>query len=107
MVSFVYSQSVPDEKILEMKTAFAKYDADGSGMLSNDEFRRIAPDMGVRHNSHKNGCQFYNSQSKNGCQFYNFVLLVSLSSPSFSQACLGKTNALASVFTKTRSRLQN
>jgi Ca2+-binding EF-hand superfamily protein len=53
MVSFVYSQSVPDEKILEMKTAFAKYDADGSGMLSNDEFRRIAPDMGVRHNSQK------------------------------------------------------
>jgi hypothetical protein len=49
MISFVYSQSVPDEKILEMKTAFAKYDADGSGMLSNDEFRRIAPDMGVRH----------------------------------------------------------
>eukprot|EP01048_Picozoa_sp_COSAG05_P040243 COSAG05_NODE_20501_length_279_cov_0.566667_1_plen_68_part_01 len=68
----MHSQSVPDEKILEMKTAFAKYDADGSGMLSNDEFRRIAPDMGVRHNSKNNGCQFYNSQSKNGCQFYDF-----------------------------------
>ena len=39
--------SVPDAKILEMKTAFSKYDSDGSGMLSNDEFRRIAPEMGV------------------------------------------------------------
>ena len=39
--------SVPDDKILEMKAAFEKYDTDGSGMLSNDEFRRIAPEMGV------------------------------------------------------------
>ena len=39
--------SVPDEKILEMKRAFTKYDSDGSGMLDNDEFRRIAPEIGV------------------------------------------------------------
>lgn len=40
-------RSVPEAKILEMKAAFEKYDSDGSGMLSNDEFRRIAPEMGV------------------------------------------------------------
>lgn len=73
MVSFVYSQSVPDEKILEMKTAFAKYDADGSGMLSNDEFRRIAPDMGVRHNPKR-------------LPVLQLCFTRLLSSPSFSQA---------------------
>ena len=39
--------SVPDSRILEMKVAFSKYDSDGSGMLTNDDFRRIAPEMGV------------------------------------------------------------
>jgi Ca2+-binding EF-hand superfamily protein len=40
-------RSVPDSKIQAMKLAFAKHDADGSGLLSTDEFRRLAPELGV------------------------------------------------------------
>ena len=103
---------MPDEKILEMKTAFAKYDVDGSGMLSNDEFRRIAPDMGVRHGDKnktaiKTGryiMQLLRHGDENETAASFTTLLLYRLSASFSEACLGKTNAAPSFVV---SKLQN
>ena len=38
---------VSDKKIIELKEAFIKYDADGSGVVSNDEFRRLLPEVKI------------------------------------------------------------
>ena len=39
--------SVPESKLAELRDAWVRYDADGSGVITNDEFRRLAPEIGI------------------------------------------------------------